>query len=268
MSNEELAVQIKEGQTDLIPELWESVERFIQWKSWEYYKQTHGYRLSHGYTTSLPEVDDFVQSGYFAMIKAVEYFSADSGYSFLTFLSYTLKSAFQECIGIRGSRRDLLDIAGTGSFDAPLKLEENSGTLYDVTQDETNNIEDAEQKIWLDQLRSALDTALDRLPEDQRQTLIDRYYKNLTMDQAALDTGCTKAEIRRREIQGLKQLRKEKHITGLEQFVDSQTLFYKGMGVRRFLSTHTSGVEKTVFFREDLRQQYKNQFQKGEIEDD
>ena len=32
MTNEELAVRVKGGETELIPTLWNQVERFIYWK--------------------------------------------------------------------------------------------------------------------------------------------------------------------------------------------------------------------------------------------
>ncbi len=246
MSNEELAEQIKDGQRNLIPELWENVKGFILYQSGRYYRYFHG--------LNGVEPDDLVQCGYLAMLQAVEYFNPEKA-GFLTVLGFFLKKEFQDCYGIRTIKRDPLN-TNPISLEAPLNANIGEGTWKDYLEDPRDDYETVEQRIWLEQLSKALDAALDRLPEDQKQTIIDRYYKEKTLEQIAEETGCSRKEIIKRERSGLKQLWNEKQITGIEQYVESHTLFYRTVSVNQFMATHSSAVEKTVLIREDLRQHY------------
>ena len=76
MTNEELAVMIQGGQADLVPTLWEQVERFVA-------KQAHRWFLNNRRRV---EFDDLYQSGFLAMMEAVRTFDPEGGSSFLSWM--------------------------------------------------------------------------------------------------------------------------------------------------------------------------------------
>ena len=245
MSNEELAERIRAGETDLIPELWKNVKGFIHQQAFRYFTQRPGQGGS--------ELEDLVQNSYFALLNAIEDYKAESGYKFLTFLSYHLKNSFRECFGIKTTKRDPLNDELL-SLDAPIAEDRGDAILADTIPDPSDHIEAAERRIWLEQLKAALSAALDQLPEEQRETITARYYSGLSIEEAAAATGTTTQECKKRERRGLDYLRKNKRTNGLEQFIDRNTLFYSRVGVQEFTATHSSATEKLVLFRERLRE--------------
>lgn len=250
MSNEELAERIRDGDKAAIPELWDGVKAFIHQQAFRYYRSCPG----RGGT----ELEDLVQSAFFAMITATERYRPEMECGFLTCLDFYLRHEFRKCFGIRTTKRDPLN-ENPRSLDAPIAEDKGEGTLADTIPDQANPIEDAERRIWLEQLRSALDAAMDQLPQDQKRTLTTRYYQGLTIEETAAATGTEKAEVRKLERRGLDQLRSQKRKNGLEQFIDSQTNFYNYVSVNTFNTTHISAVEKAVIYRENIRQQQEKQ---------
>ena len=250
MSNEELAERIRDGDKAAIPELWDGVKAFIHQQAFRYYRSCPG----RGGT----ELEDLVQSAFFAMITAAERYRTEMECGFLTCLDFYLRHEFRKCFGIRSEKRDPLN-EKPRSLDAPIAEDKGDGTLADTIPDPGDPIGDAERRIWLEQLRRALDAALDQLPQDQKQTLTARYYQGLTLAETAAATDTDLSEVRKHERRGLDQLRRDKHKNGLEQFIDSQTNFYNYVSVNTFNTTHSSAVEKAVIYRENIRQQKEKQ---------
>ena len=250
MSNEELAARIRDGDKTAIPELWDGVKAFIHQQAFRYYRSYPG----RGGT----ELDDLVQSAFFAMITAAERYRPEMECGFLTCLDFYLRHEFRKCFGIRSEKRDPLN-ENPRSLDAPIAEDKGEGTLADTIPDPGDPISEAERRIWLEQLRATLDSALDQLPQDQKQTLTTRYYQGLTIEETAAATGCTRGEVKKLERRGLDQLRRDKRKNGLEQFIDSQTNFYNYVSVNTFNTTHCSAVEKAVIYRENIRQQGEKQ---------
>lgn len=250
MSNEELAERIRDGEAELIPELWENVKGFVRHQAYKYNRRYPG--------RGGAEPGDLVQSAYFAMLTSVQDFRREKGFPFMAFLMNDLKTEFSRCFGFYSSR-DALNRRPL-SLDAPIAEDKGERTLADNIQDPTENaIEEVEREIWLEQLRSALDAAMDQLPQDQRQTLKNRYYQGKTLEDTSTASGIPEAEVRKLERRGLDQLRRDKRKNGLEQFIDSQTNFYNYVSVNTFNTTHCSAVEKAVIYRENIRQQGEKQ---------
>lgn len=246
MSNEELAARIRDGDKAAITELWDGVKRFIHQQAFRYYRYCPG----RGGT----ELEDLVQSSFIAMMDAAQSFSVSMGCSFITYLDFYLRREYRKCFGLYSRKPDPLN-EKPRSLDAPIAEDKGDGILADTIPDPGDPIGDAERRIWIEQLRRALDAALEQLPQDQKQTLTARYYEGKTLEETAAATGAEKTEVRKLERRGLDQLRKDKWKNGLEQFIDSQTIFYNHVGISQFNTTHTSAVEKNVLHRERIREE-------------
>ena len=96
MTNEELALKIQNGERNLIPTLWEQVERFIYLKSENWYWQHEETCIRCGLA-----LDDLKQVSYFAFLDAIRYYTSADSYKFLTYLVFPLRNRFNEACGIR-----------------------------------------------------------------------------------------------------------------------------------------------------------------------
>lgn len=243
MSNEELATAIQTGRNELYPELWEQVRRFVVQQANRRYRATEGY--------GGVEVEDLIQSGFLALVEAVSYFDPAGGCSFLSVLANCLKTAFARAGGYRTSKRDPLNECK--SLDEPIDDPEDD-TLLDLQADPRDDYEDANRKIWLEDLRGALDSALSKLPEDEADVIISRFFRGQAYKQIGAESGATLAAVRKRELHGLQKLRRPS--AGLTRFLENNTDYYTQVGAAAFQRTHTSAVELLSIKREALRESY------------
>lgn len=245
MSNEELAVLIQQGEQDRLPELWAQVEQFVSMKAATMADKLNGF----GGVTE----EDLYQSGYLALVAAVEDYKPDAGASFVYWLALHLKTAFAAAAGYRSQKRDMIDFAI--DLDAPVHDTE-ALTLGDAVEDThaAQDYEDAEHRIWLEQLRSTLDKAMEALPERQQAVVKAHHYQGKTLHEIAVAQGCATENVRQLEIQAFRTLRRNKRRNHLADFMEERTPYFLHVGVAQFKSTGISSVEEIVLKREQLRE--------------
>lgn len=243
MTNEELVQQIRAGARNLLPELWEQVERFVA-------VQANKRLLLSGGLGGV-EFEDLYNSGYIAMVIAADSFDPDAGCSFIGWLALTLKTAFAEAGGYRSRKQARDPLHRADSLDAPLSDDPDSGTLAGLLPDPTaeSAFEDTESQIFREQLRAALDRALAALPEQQRDALQRKYYGGQTLNQTAAAAGVYPETVRQWQRKGLQALHRRRE---LRRFVEERTPYYLRVGVGEFQRTGESAVERLVFRRERL----------------
>lgn len=232
MSNEEIVSRIQAGEKDLVGELWGRVERLIRWKA------NHAMLEWGGYGGV--EFCDLVNSGYFAVIEAAETFNPESG-AFSTWLVYHLRNAFAEAMGGRSKRRRYDPINTASSLDAPLKDDED-GQFSDVTPDPYGQIplDAVENAAWQEQLHEAMENALTRIPEQYSKIIRLRYYEDKTLSEIAEMSGISLEQIRKRELCGLRELRKPRYACHLRPFYEAD--FYCGTGGSGLQNFRNSGM--------------------------
>ena len=86
MTNEELVFRIQQGERDLLPQLWEGVRGYVA-------KTARSYMVIYDGRYGV-EFDDLIQSGFLAMVAAVESYEPKDA-KFTTWLTYHLKTAFK-----------------------------------------------------------------------------------------------------------------------------------------------------------------------------
>ena len=185
MTNEQLVERIQAGDRSLLLELWGQVERFVWMQATRRFRALNGI----GGVTE----DDLIQSGYIAMLSAVDGFDPEQGMSFIGWLNLALKTAFAEAIGGRSRKQSLDPLHRAGSLDAPAGDDEGGTTLGELQSDPRADAElaEAEARIWQEQLHTALDRALGLLPETERTVLVIRFYQGKTVQETgrAMDIG-------------------------------------------------------------------------------
>lgn len=245
MTNEELADRIQKGERDKLPILWEQVERFISQQAGIRARQYNGYC---GVTE-----DDLYQSGFFALLEAVQSYNPDKGMSFIGWLAFHLRNAFRDAVGRQSDA-----IHRAQSLDAPLQDDED-GTLADIIPDPTEQYEAEEERIYREQLRDKLNVALSMIPEQESSTLRRRFFQNMTLKQIGELDGITINAVRKREGLGLRKLRNPTISKELRQFIEERTPYYLRVGVGRFNNTRISSVEEISILREQILSQLTTQ---------
>lgn len=241
MSNEEIVIRIQAGETDLMEQLWAGVERLVRWKVRRISKVIDG---RYGV-----ESDDLYQSGYLAMMSAVETYKPENG-SFSTWLMFYLKSAFAETTGIRTTKGRMEPINNAVSLDKPLGDEEDGASFGDLVPDPkaAATMDAVEETLWREQLHEALEGVLAELPEDQSAVLRQRYYDQQTFVGAAQSLGTTPEEVRKLEGKGLKALRHYKLANRIRPFYEFDC--YAGTGLGAFRNSGMSVQERYLIKQE------------------
>lgn len=242
MTNEELVMLIKQGDDGYIPQLWEQVRRLIVQRADRFYR---AFENKHGV-----ELDDLIQSGYFAVLNAVKHYKPENGFMFTTYLGNTLKTAFAETMGVRlaKTRNDALAVAR--SLDEPLPGTEEItllDTLCDLLPDGSDVGTEIIQSIYTKELRAALDLALKELsPKDK--TIVELYYYfGLSAIEIAKAQGNCTQNIYTHIDNALWMLRRGKYKALLASFLEREPPDeYFGNGFSSWKNSRMSHVERFV----------------------
>lgn len=176
-TNEELVALIQAGERDRMSELWQNVERFV----W----QQAGRRIVLG--ADGVTVEDLYQSGYLALVDAVESYDAGRGMAFIGWLAVALRNAFNAAAGLRSVRQRRDPLHQAVSADAPAYRDEAGPTVAEVIPDDSAGL--AFWAMEWEGCRDIIEAALDSLPGGQGELLRRYYLQQEGMDAAAAAAG-------------------------------------------------------------------------------
>lgn len=249
MTNEELVQKIKSGENDLLAELWEHVRWFITKRAYSFANYSDG--------TGKVEMEDLVQSGYFALLEAVEKYDSKAGCSFVGYLRFYLRKQFRKEAGILSSRRDVLTVAS--SLDEPLSKEgeKTEATLHDITPLPSAEYEfdDMIEHFGNQQVVGRVLECMQKLQPVEREVLLQVCVNELQHKEVAKQLGVSDSRVQQikekalRHLIAMKEIRKIKDDLNL----DSRTQFHMHKGYRSFNSSFSSIVEDLVLKREQER---------------
>ncbi|MGI6014231.1 MAG: sigma-70 family RNA polymerase sigma factor [Oscillospiraceae bacterium] len=227
-----------------MPALWGQIERFV--------RQQANRIVNHLGGRCGVEFDDLYQSGYIAMVQAVDSYKPEKENSFIGWMAFYIKTAFAEAAGYRSRGRNPLDLAV--SLDMPLS--DDADTLCDIVADPRNPYDAVEDRIYTEQLHDVLEEAISTLPAETGTVVHAYYLEGCNISDIAEQNGVECRTVRQRKETGLRQLRQVKRTSSvgkrLYSFVEARTPYYFHVGAERFNITGTSAVEEAVFIREKL----------------
>ena len=241
MSNEELALAIRQGDQGRTLELWEQVNGLVKRKAMQIMTAL---KLS-GNPRGV-EFDDLYQTGYLAMVAAVETYSPERG-AFSTWFMFHLKTAFSEATGYRtkNGRCEPLDTAA--SLDRPVQPDEpDGGTLGELVPDSraADAIENVEESVYREQLHKAIDGAISELPPGNAQ------WDDMTLSAVGEVMGKSPERTRQMESKGIRELRKSRT---LHRFLDFD--MYRGTGLGAFRLSGSS-IQEQYILKQERREEY------------
>lgn len=245
MTNEELAVKVKNGDENALIELWHQNHGLAVRISRRRYNQQESYGGLCGV-----DMDDFMQTAFLALVKAVSYYDAKKDAPFNTYWTNCIKSEFNTLLGVRTSKRDALNFCV--SLDRALTVDGDTddGTLKDFIPDPTDSYEESDRNMQIEQLHETLEKALSKLTPDQEKVVRLIYYEDLDRASAAAEMGLTYSSCRSLEGAAMRILRKPGSVRReLEAYIDLRTNFYRKGSVAQ----QSSPVEESVILREMWR---------------
>lgn len=238
MTNEELVAMIQAGERDRLPQLWSQVERFVAKRANHVMAM---YAASYMTNRGGVEFDDLYNSGYLALVAAVDTYKPDKGMKFTSWLAFAIQNAFGEAGGWKGKKNDALRHAT--SLDAPIDGEDDSDPISQIVEDTgaAQEIQAVEDKIFQEQLHAALERAMQQLTTEEVEAIKGKYFEGRELSSVE----------KRAERRGLSRLSAH---ASLRQYIELHTPYYLRVGVKSFQNSGDSSVERIVFKREQLMQ--------------
>lgn len=191
MTNEELAVQIQLGATDLYSELWEQVKKLM---TKILFQELLSYTLPNYISKA-----DMLQELYFALCKAVQAYDDTKPYKFNTYLNYHIKGVVQSKL----KKKTVAETSYSITID-----EDEETELLDFISDSTKT--KAFERLELTDLQREVRQAVARLPEDKAEVIDLHYLKGVSYKSIAEQCRCSQQLIAEKGRKGLQLLRQDK----------------------------------------------------------
>lgn len=250
MTNEEIVERIQAGEIELVEQLWRQIERFVRKEAGrvaEAIKRTKG--------TAVCDFDDLYQSGYFAMLKAIDHWRPDMEGKFTSYFANCLKTSMAEVSGYRTAKQMKDPTVFARSLDAPL-TEDGDMTLGDTLVDPRDPLEAIENELYNESAKRAIESLFTLLTENERKVIEGHYLKGKHYVQIAEDMGLSQQRVNHLKDVAFRKMRTKIFTIPEAQFfreyVEDRTNYSLHYGVSTFNRTHTSEVEALVFERDKL----------------
>ena len=215
-TNAALAALAATGNSYALGQLWELNNGLLRSMFWKWYPAHKAQADAHGLTA-----DDFEQEGFFAVQHAAQTYDPAQG-AFTTWLTAAMQRQIQRTLtnghartvtGEDGRQHttsaDLLNHCT--SLDVPLDDEDGgSATLGDLKEDATAaaELDAVEDKLFQEQLHSALEEALAKLTDREADVLRRRYYQQQPLREVGEAYGVAWSRAQQVEKAAMRKLRR------------------------------------------------------------
>lgn len=224
MTNEQLALNVQNGNRAALAELWGAVRPLLLSMAWKFYQKQGKERCStHGVT-----LEDLQQETFFALYDAVQAYKPEKGYLLTTYLFRATENRFKACMGIQG-KLDALNHADR--LERPIPGDEEGREQGDVIPDEKAEaalfaVDDRQEQ---EHFHNVLEQALGELSVVQGAVLRHRFTRKHTRKETAEALHITAEAVRREEARALQLLRGKPVVLCLREEV-LETAAYHGTG--------------------------------------
>lgn len=216
MSNEELAILAKAGDQQATAQLWKQNQGVLSMMEWRLFSSYRGRADAAGVTW-----DDVQQIGYIAILSAAKGFDPDAGMKFTSYLTYHVRREFYQLVGLCTERSRKEPLCRASSLDEPLDKEDADGsTRAETVPDQTAAVqfENAEERIYINQLHEALEGCMSAIDDDKAETIRKHFFDGMTLQAIAAEMTVSAERVRQLEEKGLRQLRHPSILRRLQQY--------------------------------------------------
>ena len=207
MTNEELAMRIKAGETELMSELWSQVCRFVYKQAGKFYVAYEDRCKNMGV-----EVEDLEQEGYLAIYKAVEGFDPSRNTTFLTYAGFCLKKAFFGICRMNYANWQGNMIRRASSLDAQAYADNEELSIGDTIADNEDLEASIVDKLYLESAGPDLRKAVAELREGWQDVLYAIYVRGLSPSDYARELNVTRVVVNRKHRRALQTLRENESL--------------------------------------------------------
>ena len=189
-----MALRIQAGELEQLGPLWEDTRRLIL-------------HISRRYAPDMRrrgnwiDWEDIEQSGFLALVAAVQAYDPAKGWAFNSYLRYSILGNMARCIG--------REPPYTLSLEEPIAGEDGDLSLADLIPDPKAEqaFEEVQEREYTRQLRECLDNLLASFPPEQAQVLRLRFGEGRTLDDIAQSMGISRGKVSTTEAKALRNLR-------------------------------------------------------------
>lgn len=191
-TNEELAIMVKDGDADALIQLWNQTYGLSYSLVMRYVKTAHKFGI---------EPEDLMQEAFFGLLNAIKSYKPDKEFPFAAYLSYTVRTAARQAIGLTRKQLDIISLddilPGTDSYTRSETLSDN------LAEQEVN---EKVISVYHEQLRQSLESCFCRLKPIEAQILRSRYFEHKTIAEVAREYDVSQSYIYRREEAAIQKL--------------------------------------------------------------
>lgn len=198
MNNDELAMLIKQGNFEYLPQLWKNTE-FLLYNILR--KKIYNYPLPNYIT-----VDDLKQHMFFALCNAVKAYEPEKPYQFNTYLSYQVMAELQNAIP--KNSREIQELSYNQTT-----ADEETTELIDFIEDTTAYQE--LESVETTEVSKTLYDALSKLTPLEQAVITKHFLLRMSYDKIATSSGITKSKTMNAKNNGICKLRKNKELQNI-----------------------------------------------------
>lgn len=265
LTNEELVIAIQAGNQELMEQLWRQCYGFIRQQA---------IRWDRAWVNRADfELDDLINSGYFALCEACNAFQPGRG-GFITLLSMYIKNEFADVVGCRTMAQKMEPLNSSVSYETPVasNTEGEEATMGDYIADPSRVDIAIDDKLFMPQLCELLHSKVAQLPEKERTAIEMRYWGNCPYQAIADALQCSITGANNAVKSGLRTLKKQDTDRTLRKLLDDlyyvDRNLYKRTGFGFWNDTGCSAQEYEVIRKEfvvkEKEKRLKKQQQKQE----
>ena len=258
-SNEELALCIREGHTEYIPQLWDNTCKLLYKYANKYYSIFSEKCAACGLTS-----EDLQQECFIVLWEMIKAYDPEKPYKFNTYAEWQFKNHFFRNLLCKANGIERAPLNTASSLDKDIQgFEGEDLTMLDVIPDETavQAFEDVTERVYHMQLSNTLERAMCKvLTDEQRFVIRERFWNNKTVSHIGRTLQTKDHYAHKLEGEALRALRKYDAKTKRLQAFREQIITehsYWGTGLWSFKNNCASSVERTVELAENLTQQLK-----------
>lgn len=231
MTNEELAIQAKDGDREAMHQLWEQNQGILHILIKKLISNPNSSKRMNSAGVTM---NDVYQIDYFAIVDAVKAFDPESGNGFVSYLRYPLMNQFFALIGMH-TKRDRQDpLSQCQSLDELVGSEDgqNEGiTRADMVPDPNaeQDFENVEDRLYCEHIHNTLEECMQHLKDREAQVLRGRYYQKWTLDRLGKDLGISPGRVHQLELSAMRKMRGQKKLSEYREQIIC-TYAYRGTG--------------------------------------
>lgn len=245
MSNEELALQIKAGHTELYSELWENTKRLMFLKIHRLYNANRPYFARVGL-----ELEDLEQTAFLAIADAARAYNPQKEYAFNSYIKFHLRNHIAEATGTRSKKHDPLNKCLNLDELLDNGESESSYERYFTDHDSECPFDEIADKDLIEACRRDLEKIMSAFPKDESAVIRRKYFEGSDNSKMRVskEMNMSYQKVCRLERKALARFRQPKNSSALQLYRDELigSKPYTGSGLTRFKQFGGSSVERCV----------------------